>query len=255
MNYNQQTHQLLPPVSIFPYSSVNLTSEAELFLKSEPQLAEEITKNELENQQPQSGYPNGVSPIAQTQQDNINISPDSAQNEGSNPRSAQTTRKKPKRRRIITPEQRTAANVRERKRMFSMNDGFDELRKHLPKFSYENKLSRIETLRLAIIYIQYMTDIVKHNKSPSEATVRSLKHGWPSSKPRYHFPPFLPAHLYPPGCAMIPASCDMDYFSQSMAVFPMELSQSPTGMGGMPSGYSNGVAEFQGHQGNGEAYW
>ncbi|XP_075248534.1 neurogenic differentiation factor 1-like [Convolutriloba macropyga] len=237
MDYN---HQLLPPVSVFPYSSL-LHSENDLY-KTDCQLNEEFIKTaELENQQPL--YPSGVSPIAPNAETTTNTP---------NTTTTTTTRKKPKRRRIITPEQRTAANVRERKRMFSMNDGFDELRKHLPKFSYENKLSRIETLRLAIIYIQYMTDIVKHNKSPSEATVRSLKHGWPSSKPRYHFPPFLPTHLYP-GCTMIPTN-DIEYFNQSMAVFPMEINQSPTGISTLPPGYPTGVSDYTLSQ-NSEPYW
>ncbi|XP_077978598.1 uncharacterized protein LOC144434029 [Glandiceps talaboti] len=67
---------------------------------------------------------------------------------------------KPKRRRVITTQQRKAANIRERRRMFNINEGFDELRKKVPTFAYERRLSRIETLRLAIVYIGFMTDIV-----------------------------------------------------------------------------------------------
>lgn len=187
-------------ITPYPYMSLSLPTESEIFIKTEMHIGDDLGDNQM--------YPSGVSPIASSTQ--------------SSPTNQQPIRKKPKRRRIITPEQRTAANVRERKRMFSMNDGFDELRKHLPKFSYENKLSRIETLRLAIIYIQYMTDIVKHNKSPADATVRSLKHGWPSSKPRYQFPSFLPSHLYP-GYGMIHSACETDYFNQSLAMVPMEI--------------------------------
>ncbi|KAI4885234.1 hypothetical protein NFI96_000747 [Prochilodus magdalenae] len=63
-----------------------------------------------------------------------------------------------KRKRVITNVQRQAANIRERKRMFSLNEAFDELRKKVPTFAYEKRLSRIETLRLAIVYISFMTD-------------------------------------------------------------------------------------------------
>lgn len=63
---------------------------------------------------------------------------------------------KPKRKRIITCDQRKAANVRERRRMTSLNDAFDTLRQTVPTFSYEKKLSRIETLRLAITYIDFL---------------------------------------------------------------------------------------------------
>ncbi|XP_021170924.2 fer3-like protein [Fundulus heteroclitus] len=67
-----------------------------------------------------------------------------------------------KRRRIISGVQRQAANVRERKRMFSLNEAFDELRRKVPTFAYEKRLSRIETLRLAIVYISFMMDLLEN---------------------------------------------------------------------------------------------
>uniref|UniRef100_A0A4W5JNZ3 Fer3-like bHLH transcription factor n=1 Tax=Hucho hucho TaxID=62062 RepID=A0A4W5JNZ3_9TELE len=67
-----------------------------------------------------------------------------------------------KRRRVINVGQRQAANVRERKRMFSLNEAFDELRRKVPTFAYEKRLSRIETLRLAIVYISFMTDLLEN---------------------------------------------------------------------------------------------
>jgi len=67
---------------------------------------------------------------------------------------------KRKRRRIITADQRRAANVRERRRMSHLNDAFDGLRKRVPTFAYEKKLSRIETLRLAVTYIGFMADLL-----------------------------------------------------------------------------------------------
>ncbi|XP_035537855.1 pancreas transcription factor 1 subunit alpha [Morone saxatilis] len=74
---------------------------------------------------------------------------------------------KSKRRRIITVVQRQAANVRERKRMFSLNEAFDELRRKVPTFAYEKRLSRIDTLRLAIVYISFMTDLLEQNSQNS----------------------------------------------------------------------------------------
>ncbi|XDA75512.1 hypothetical protein R6Z07F_005675 [Ovis aries] len=58
---------------------------------------------------------------------------------------------RPKRKRVITYAQRQAANIRERKRMFNLNEAFDQLRRKVPTFAYEKRLSRIETLRLAIV--------------------------------------------------------------------------------------------------------
>ncbi|KAM9340272.1 protein Fer3-like [Symphorus nematophorus] len=74
---------------------------------------------------------------------------------------------KSKRRRIITVVQRQAANVRERKRMFSLNEAFDELRRKVPTFAYEKRLSRIDTLRLAIVYISFMTDLLEQSSQNS----------------------------------------------------------------------------------------
>ncbi|XP_022080081.1 uncharacterized protein LOC110973512 [Acanthaster planci] len=73
---------------------------------------------------------------------------------------------KPKtRRRVTTASQRKAANVRERRRMFNLNEAFDILRKSVPTFAYEKRLSRIETLRLAMLYITFMGDLLNGKQS------------------------------------------------------------------------------------------
>ncbi|XP_064455007.1 neurogenin-3-like [Ornithodoros turicata] len=75
------------------------------------------------------------------------------------------TKSKP-RRRVATVAQRRAANIRERRRMFNLNSAFDKLRKKVPTFAYEKRLSRIETLRLAIMYIAFMTEVVGGKEDP-----------------------------------------------------------------------------------------
>ncbi|XP_040572990.1 uncharacterized protein [Lepeophtheirus salmonis] len=65
-----------------------------------------------------------------------------------------------KRRRIASIAQRRAANIRERRRMYNLNEAFDRLRTKVPTFAYEKRLSRIETLRLAITYISFMDEIL-----------------------------------------------------------------------------------------------
>lgn len=65
------------------------------------------------------------------------------------------------RRRVATVAQRRAANIRERRRMFNLNSAFDQLRKKVPSFAYEKRLSRIETLKLAIMYIKFMDSLVR----------------------------------------------------------------------------------------------
>lgn len=64
------------------------------------------------------------------------------------------------RRRVATMAQRRAANIRERRRMYNLNEAFDKLRRKVPTFAYEKRLSRIETLRLAITYISFMSELV-----------------------------------------------------------------------------------------------
>ena len=68
---------------------------------------------------------------------------------------------KPKRKRIINSIQRNAANKRERKRMMNLNSAFDALKEKVPTFSYEGQLSRIETLKLTMTYISFMTDLLQ----------------------------------------------------------------------------------------------
>ncbi|KAJ3609236.1 hypothetical protein NHX12_023760 [Muraenolepis orangiensis] len=64
------------------------------------------------------------------------------------------------RRRVISAGQRQAANGRERRRMLGLNDAFDALRRKVPAFAYEKRLSRVDTLRLAVVYISFMTELL-----------------------------------------------------------------------------------------------
>ncbi|CAG7729076.1 unnamed protein product [Allacma fusca] len=76
-----------------------------------------------------------------------------------------STTRKP-RRRCASMAQRRAANIRERRRMFNLNEAFDKLRPKVPTFAYEKRLSRIETLRLAITYISFMSDLLAAPERP-----------------------------------------------------------------------------------------
>ncbi|XP_065351710.1 pancreas transcription factor 1 subunit alpha-like [Cloeon dipterum] len=62
-------------------------------------------------------------------------------------------------------QQRQAANLRERKRMQSINDAFEGLRAHIPTLPYEKRLSKVDTLRLAIGYINFLTELVRADKA------------------------------------------------------------------------------------------
>lgn len=105
----------------------------------------------------------------------IPISPTStASNSSGSSTGTGTTGQKPKRKRVQSVLQRKAANVRERRRMFHLNEAFDELRKRLPAFNYEKRLSRIETLRLAMTYIAFMKD-VSDGKEPDKVQLLEIQ--------------------------------------------------------------------------------
>ncbi|XP_057666024.1 helix-loop-helix protein 13 isoform X2 [Diorhabda carinulata] len=78
--------------------------------------------------------------------------------------------------------QRHAANIRERKRMLrsaigptGINSAFDELRMHVPTFPYEKRLSKIDTLRLAIAYIALLREVLTADCDPLTYVERSLR--------------------------------------------------------------------------------
>lgn len=59
-------------------------------------------------------------------------------------------------------QQRRAANMRERRRMKSINDAFDKLRTCFPStVTTERRLSKVDTLRLAIQYIDHLGNLVR----------------------------------------------------------------------------------------------
>ncbi|OXA65149.1 Protein Fer3 [Folsomia candida] len=156
---------------------------------------------------------------------------------------SKSSSKKP-RRRVATVQQRRAANIRERRRMFNLNEAFDRNKQSLslgggdlrftdskvlmrfrdvvvpyeftktrqwfysmaqfavtppkgqkprmspsvPTFAYEKRLSRIETLRLAITYIGFMRDLMAtgpsdegNNNNGSSAPITTTNGGNHSS--------------------------------------------------------------------------
>ncbi|KAM8839325.1 pancreas transcription factor 1 subunit alpha [Synchiropus splendidus] len=74
---------------------------------------------------------------------------------------------------------RQAANIRERRRMQSINDAFEGLRSHIPTLPYEKRLSKVDTLRLAIGYINFLAELVQSDmpisNSNSEVLVQPKK--------------------------------------------------------------------------------
>lgn len=55
--------------------------------------------------------------------------------------------------------------MRERKRMQSINDAFEGLRSHIPTLPYEKRLSKVDTLKLAIGYINFLSELVRTDRN------------------------------------------------------------------------------------------
>ena len=56
----------------------------------------------------------------------------------------------------------------------SINSAFEELRRHVPTFPYEKRLSKIDTLRLAIAYISLLREILHSDLEPVQYIEQSL---------------------------------------------------------------------------------
>lgn len=77
---------------------------------------------------------------------------------------ATTSSGKRKRKRILNRSQRAEATLREKRRMLKLNKAFEDLRKVLPDYELaKNKLSRADTLKFAIEYINSMTKELLEN--------------------------------------------------------------------------------------------
>ncbi|XP_077128503.1 helix-loop-helix protein 13-like [Ranitomeya variabilis] len=72
---------------------------------------------------------------------------------------------------------RHTANIRERRRMLSINSAFEELRGKVPTFPYEKRLSKIDTLRLAIAYIALLRDILASGIDPKSYVDEFVRNG------------------------------------------------------------------------------
>ncbi|GFR93444.1 transcription factor 21 [Elysia marginata] len=63
------------------------------------------------------------------------------------------------------PQQRNAANARERSRMRILSKAFSRLKTTLPWVPPDTKLSKLDTLRLASSYIAHLKQILDHEET------------------------------------------------------------------------------------------
>ncbi|KAB7499271.1 Transcription factor 21, partial [Armadillidium nasatum] len=80
------------------------------------------------------------------------------------------------------PQQRNAANARERARMRVLSRAFSRLKTTLPWVPADTKLSKLDTLRLATSYIAHLrTLLCDENSSVKTPTTHPISLTWPFS--------------------------------------------------------------------------
>ncbi|XP_050299113.1 transcription factor ATOH8 [Anthonomus grandis grandis] len=67
----------------------------------------------------------------------------------------------------MTRERRIEANARERTRVHTISAAFDTLRKAVPSYSHNQKLSKLSVLRIACSYIMTLSSLVQEEESGS----------------------------------------------------------------------------------------
>ncbi|XP_031631328.1 protein twist [Contarinia nasturtii] len=77
--------------------------------------------------------------------------------------------------------QRVMANVRERQRTQSLNEAFASLRKIIPTLP-SDKLSKIQTLKLASSYIDFLYEVITSNEITFLKSMENESSAWPSQE-------------------------------------------------------------------------
>lgn len=67
----------------------------------------------------------------------------------------------------------TRRNARERNRVKHLNQCFEILRQHIPQEKHQKKLSKVDTLKSAMIYIENLQQILQNSSPPSSTSSSS----------------------------------------------------------------------------------
>ncbi|CAH0564507.1 unnamed protein product [Brassicogethes aeneus] len=81
------------------------------------------------------------------------------------------TRREQRNYKNMTRERRIEANARERTRVHTISAAFDTLRKSIPSYSHNQKLSKLSVLRIACSYIMTLSSIVSEDDKTTEEHV------------------------------------------------------------------------------------
>ncbi|XP_039944333.1 neurogenic differentiation factor 4 [Hirundo rustica] len=109
--------------------------------------------------------PFGLAPALTEERDSVEE--EEEEEEGEKPKRRGPKKKKMTKARLERfRARRVKANARERTRMHGLNDALDNLRRVMPCYSKTQKLSKIETLRLARNYIWALSEVLETGQTP-----------------------------------------------------------------------------------------
>ncbi|NXE97593.1 NDF4 factor, partial [Menura novaehollandiae] len=123
-------------------------------------------KAELKDGDPRAG-PFGLGPGLAEEHDSAEEEEEEEEEDGEKPKRRGPKKKKMTKARLERfRARRVKANARERTRMHGLNDALDNLRRVMPCYSKTQKLSKIETLRLARNYIWALSEVLETGQTP-----------------------------------------------------------------------------------------
>ncbi|XP_004703489.1 protein atonal homolog 1 [Echinops telfairi] len=86
----------------------------------------------------------------------------------------------------VQKQRRLAANARERRRMHGLNHAFDQLRNVIPSFNNDKKLSKYETLQMAQIYINALSELLQTPSALPGGILQPVQDDSSKTSPRSH---------------------------------------------------------------------
>ncbi|NXN15945.1 NDF4 factor, partial [Indicator maculatus] len=133
---------------------------------SQAWMAETLSPKEEPKEEGRQG-PYGMMPGLIQEHDSIEEEEEEEEEEGEKPKRRGPRKKKMTKARLERfRARRVKANARERTRMHGLNDALDNLRRVMPCYSKTQKLSKIETLRLARNYIWALSEVLETGQTP-----------------------------------------------------------------------------------------
>ncbi|RZC38984.1 pancreas transcription factor 1 subunit alpha, partial [Asbolus verrucosus] len=81
--------------------------------------------------------------------------------------------------------------------MQSINDAFEGLRAHIPTLPYEKRLSKVDTLKLAIGYINFLSELVRTDRNSNTDCYNGHNRNTQKDEPKKGLVDYIQHILYP----------------------------------------------------------